>query len=114
MAKRCFAPLNMTQLGVGGNAPQACLFEQRPAWCFKRRIRNHARGWRIRGVGVVYSLHFWSKGGVLRLRGSNAYRRADSHKRVKFCRRFAVQPNAAVRMRGWMEIPLMKTVGRSK
>ena len=63
---------------------------------------------------VVYSLHLWSKGGVLRLRGSNVYRRADPHERVKFCRRFAVQPNAAMRMRGWMDVPLMETVGGSK
>ena len=90
------------------------LFEQRPAWCFKRRVRNHARGWRIRCVRVVHSQHLWSKSGVLRLRGSNVYRRADSHQRVEFCRRFAVQPNATMRMRSWMDIPLMKTVCGSK
>src|SRR5262249_40207533 len=36
------------------------------------------------------------------------------HKRVKFCSRFAMQPNAAMCMRDWMDIPLMKTVGGSK
>src|SRR5262249_2084691 len=105
---------NMPRCGEGRNQLRPPLFEQWTAWCFKRRIRNHARGWRIRRVGVVDSLHLWSKGGVLRLRGCNVYRRADPHKRVKFCRRFAMQPNAAMRMRGWMDIPLMKTVGGSK
>ena len=65
-------------------------------------------------MGVVHSQHLWPKGGILRLRGSNVYRSADPHQRVKFCRRFAVQPNAAMRVRGWMDIPLMKTVGGSK
>ena len=63
---------------------------------------------------VVHSQNLWSKSGVLGLRGSNVYRCADPHQRVEFCRRFAVQPNAAMRMRGWMDIPLMKTVGGSK
>ena len=92
----------------------ACLFEQRPAGCFKRRVRNHARGWRIRRVGVIHPLHLWSKCGVLRLGGSNVYRRADPHECVEFCSGLAVQSNAAMRMRGWMDIALMKTVGGSK
>ena len=63
---------------------------------------------------VVHSQHLWSKGGILRLRGSNIYWSPDAHECVEFCSGLPVQSNAAMRVRGRVDIPLMKTVGGSK
>src|SRR5215468_5809219 len=92
----------------------ACLFEQRAARFLKRRVRDHNRGWRIRRSGVIHSLHFWPERGVFGLRSSNIDWSPNAHQCVKFCCRFTMQPNAAMRVRGWMDIALMKTVGGSK
>jgi hypothetical protein len=90
------------------------LLQQRAARLFKRRLRDHDRRWRIGRSRIIHSLYLGSNRGVLWLGGSNVHRRADSHQRVKFCRRLAMQPNATMRMGGWMYKPLMKTVGGSK
>src|SRR5574338_293938 len=91
-----------------------CLFQQRTTRFLERRIRDHNRSWRIRGSGIIDALHFRSKCRVLRLGISDVYRSPDAHHRVKLCRRFAMQPNAAMCMRGWMDKSLMKTIGGSE
>jgi len=92
----------------------AWLFEQRAARFLKCRVRDHNRGWRIRRSGVIHPLHFWPERCVFGLRSSNIDWSPNAHQCVKFCCRFTMQPNAAMRVRGWMDIALMKTVRGSK
>ena len=92
----------------------ARLLEQWTARFLKRRIRNHARGWRIRRSGVIHPLHFRPERCVFGLRSSDVHWSPDAHQREKLCRSLPFQPNTAMRMRGWVDIALMKPVGGSK
>src|SRR6516164_7812164 len=92
----------------------ACLFEQWPARFLKRRVRDHDGGWRIGRSGVIHPLHFRPERCVFGLRSSDIDWSPDAYQRVKFCCRFTMQTNAAMRVRSWMDIALMKTVGGSK
>src|SRR5262245_38132404 len=91
-----------------------CLFQQRTTRFFKRCIRDHNRRGRIRRSGIIDPLHFRPKGRVLGLRCSDSHWSPDAYQRVKFCCRFTMQPNAAMRMGSWMDKALVKTVGGSK
>ena len=91
-----------------------CLLKQWSAWFFKRCVRNHNRGRRIRRSRIIDPLHFRSDCCVFGLRSSDIDWSPNAHQRVKFCCRLTMQPNAAMRVGSWMDKPLMKTVGRSK
>src|SRR6185295_14825511 len=53
----------------------------------------------------------WSNRGVFRLRLSDGDRRAYMNQRIKFRRRFTMQPNATMRPRSRVDKALMKSIG---